>query len=248
VSYYQGEMPLTIPVIEQASPLKSETGNAAPCVQEDVTGLLSNTPTLKNLQKLTLFSTNNALPLDMEDADRNEIVQRRAMWEEDALFDRMFDGLMVFLDPKQPAGLLEQAVVLLWEMVQNQWCLCETREDALLDAVFKLRSSTNPVILESTNSLVSLLTEVCDPPFLLSLLHSALDRFLAAHISEVNKVGENEVHGERAIAAGYNFGLNAMGMCIIHLPKEVVELEAKRLEKQVMAVSRRQSSFKGFGG
>lgn len=91
-------------------------------------------------------------------------------------------------------------------------------------------------MLESTNALISLLTDVCDPPFLLLLLHAALDRFhvgLAAN----DPASQGDVSGERAKAAGYNYGLNAMGMCIIRLPKEAVETEASRLEPHVMKVS-----------
>lgn len=37
-------------------------------------------------------------------------------------------------------------MVLLWELVQNQWPLFDGREDDLLDSVFRLRASSNPIV------------------------------------------------------------------------------------------------------
>lgn len=133
-------------------------------------------------------------------------------------------------------------MVTLWELVQNQWSLCEDREDALLDSLFQLRTSTNGMILEATNAMISLLTEVCDPPFLLSLLRAALERFISTVRTGTGFTSRDQVYGERAAAAGYSFALNAMGMCILHLPQEAVEVEAKQLAGPVMEALRLDSS------
>lgn len=69
-------------------------------------------------------------------------------------------------------------------------------------------------------------------------MHSALDRYLEGPQNEgefVERDGK-DVYRNSTHIAGYAFGLNAMGLCIIHLPKEAVEVEAKRLERVVMAV------------
>ncbi|KAL1405184.1 suppressor of tub2 mutation [Vanrija albida] len=227
-------------LLDQA-PADHELSNAT--IEADLTALASGSPALENLQRLVQFSQAHPITLEDvhdDDVDREEIAEQKLVWEEQRLFDRVFDGLIAFLDPKRPTAILEQGLVLLWELVQNQWVLCESREDDLLDSLFVLRSSTNPIILESTNSLVSLLTEVCSPPFLLLLLHSALDRFVAAQSSSQSNLTSlqhepAQLRGERAKVSGYNFALNAMGMCILHLPKEAVEAEARRLERQVMA-------------
>lgn len=145
-------------------------------------------------------------------------------------------------DEQQPADILEQGIVTLWELVQYQWPLCEDREDALLDVLFQLRTSCNSMVLEAANAMLSLLTEVCDPPFLLSLLHTALDRFIATVKNEAVASSNDRISGERAAAAGYSFGLNAMGMCILHLPLEAVEVEAKQLAGPVMEALRLDSS------
>lgn len=110
-----------------------------------------------------------------------------------------------------------------------------------MDALFQLRTSTNAVVLEATNALVHLLTEVCDPPFMLSLLHSALSRFIGS-VAGVPGASDREIYGPRATAAGYSFGLNAMGMCVLHLPREAVEVEARQLAGPVMEALRLDSS------
>lgn len=89
-------------------------------------------------------------------------------------------------------------------------------------------------MLESTNALVSLLVEVCNPPFLLSQLESALERFLATHQGDTDSP-----ESARVRTAGYTYALNAMGMCILKLPKEAVEGEAKRRSHLVVQVRER---------
>ncbi len=46
----------------------------------------------------------------------------------------------------QSRDIVEQALVLLWEMVQHQWALFEDREEALVEALFRLRSSTGHTV------------------------------------------------------------------------------------------------------
>ena len=106
-------------------------------------------------------------------------------------------------------------------------------------------------ILESTNSLISLRAEVSDPLYFLGVVRGSLERFLLAHpadhaddltssVTSTNGNGtesEQIWHGEKARASGYLFGLNAMGMCILKLPREVVEIEGRRVGSLIMGVS-----------
>ena len=198
------------------------------------------------MHKLALLSKSHPISLPSE-ADEENIADERRIWEEDGLFERIFEGLLAFLEPKRPPDALEQALVLLWELVQLQWVMFEDHDIPLCDALFRLRASTSGIVLESTNSLISLLTEVSDPLFFLGVLHGALSRYLVLY-----PPGETEVlaasttstngdattgrvmDGEAARASGYLFGLNAIGMCILKLPKEVVEVEGRRLAGIVM--------------
>lgn len=95
-------------------------------------------------------------------------------------------------------------------------------------------------ILESTNSLVSLLTETSDPVYLLGLLRASLDRYINSRQAG-NGASTNsdtpDINEAKARASGYLFGLNAIGMCILRLPAAVVEVEAPKLTRPVMQVS-----------
>ncbi|BEJ18190.1 hypothetical protein CspHIS471_0704670 [Cutaneotrichosporon sp. HIS471] len=208
-------------------------------IEADVASL--DQPTAESLKRIARFSAQNSVAEDGEEQDG----RRSEIWAENRLFDRVLDGLLAALDPKQPAAILEQALVTLWELVQNQWSLFEaqSREDTLLDRLFDLRISTDHTVLESTNAMISLLVEVCNPPFLLSQLEAALKRFMTAHRGEVDSP-----EWARVRTAGYTYALNAMGMCILRLPKEAVEGEAKRRSHLVveslnpeLAVSSRQA-------
>jgi CLIP-associating protein 1/2 len=97
---------------------------------------MSGTPELRNLQKLTLFSTSHPVSED----------EAKKVWTEGRLFGRVFDGLLSYLRPERDAELLEHGLVLLWELVQHQWSLMEGQEAVLLDCLFTLRSSKNTTV------------------------------------------------------------------------------------------------------
>ena len=145
-------------------------------------------------------------------------------------------------------------------MIQHQWVMFEDHDIPLCDALFRLRATRSSIvrlrctvrsslmgviqILESTNSLISLLAEVSDPLFLFGVLRDALSQYLAcfpdlavSQASAASHTAGSAMDGERARASGYLFGLNGMGMCILKLPKEVVEVEARRLATVITDVS-----------
>lgn len=100
-------------------------------------------------------------------------------------------------------------------------------------------------ILESTNSLISLLCEASEPLFFSSVIMGSLQRFLAQYPAEaLNSSRANGptrkpevVSGEAARASGYLFGLTGLGLCVLRLPKEVVSIEGAKLGPLVMEVS-----------
>lgn len=94
-------------------------------------------------------------------------------------------------------------------------------------------------ILESTNSLISLMTEISDPVYLLGLLRASLDRYISSHhLQPGDANGEtSDQIAARARASGYLFGLNAIGMCVLRLPAPVIEIEAPKLTGAIMDVS-----------
>lgn len=51
-----------------------------------------------------LFSQAHDIALENshdDEVDREDIAEQKLVWEEQRLFDRVFDGLMAFLDPKR---------------------------------------------------------------------------------------------------------------------------------------------------
>ena len=155
----------------------------------------------------------------------------------------------------QPLDVLEQALIVLWEMIQHQFDLFEDRETPLIEALFRLRSTASPVILESTNSLLSLLIATGEPLYLLSALQSVMksvSRPLPVHQAVPNGSGSHDANGDAASGPGNEarkqngekarmstqvFGLNGIGMCIMRLPKEVVEVEGPHLAPLLQEVS-----------
>lgn len=89
-----------------------------------------------------------------------------------------------------------------------------------------------------------------DPLFLLSVLRGSLDRFLLSHppwspsqstgaaVIVIGSNGETKTHpADEARASGYLFGLNAIGMCTLRLPREAVQVEGRRMQSIILDVS-----------
>jgi CLIP-associating protein 1/2 len=156
----------------------------------------------------------------------------------------------------QSESLLEQALVLLWELVQHQWALFEDKEASLVDALFRLRACSNQTvcllgrvyvwligqILESTYSLLSLLTSATDHLILLGVIQSSFETFDKDHPADPSSTTETPDSTQSALvspehivrSSGYIFALNGIGMCILRLPQAVVLTESPRLEPLVM--------------
>ncbi|OCF43209.1 hypothetical protein I317_02916 [Kwoniella heveanensis CBS 569] len=256
-------------LMEKASPLKPLTPAPSSAIVLDVEAIESSEPTMRNLQKLALFSSSNPIPAQSyedhdedDDGDDDAAERTREVWEEDKVFERVLAGLLRFLKPDQPQGLLEQALVLLWELVQHQWALFDGHEQELLEALFRLRASHDPTILESTNALISLLTQIADPMYFLTLIRSSLDRFLSDHpapspsessndpdhagdaFSRLSlSSGHKESSESRIRNSGYLYGLTALGMCVLRLPEAVVEVEGRRLGEVIMDAMSSPSSI-----
>ena len=93
---------------------------------------------------------------------------------------------------------------------------------------------------------MSLLSELSDPLFFLSVLRGAYDRFMMQYSSTIAKGGHvsNGLNGaksstdeDRIRASGELFALTGFGLCILKLPNEVVHIEGSRLAPVVMDVS-----------
>jgi CLIP-associating protein 1/2 len=68
--------------------------------------LQSGQPGIRNLQKLLLYSSEHPIPALGPNVDEDDVEDAKKLWEEDRLFERIFDGLMAFLSPDQVSFLL----------------------------------------------------------------------------------------------------------------------------------------------
>lgn len=80
--------------LDKASPLRASATVAA-AIEPDIRALGSGNPEMRNLQKLTLFSTSHPITSGEEEEDDKRV------WEEDRVFDRISDGLLSFLQPER---------------------------------------------------------------------------------------------------------------------------------------------------
>ncbi|ODO07599.1 hypothetical protein L198_01180 [Cryptococcus wingfieldii CBS 7118] len=255
-------------LMDKASPLKPTTPSPASAIVPDLESLSSGNIELRNLQKLALFSSSHPVRADPEEeedlseSERDVITSERKLWEDDSLFERLLDSLLMYLRPEKDKELLEQGLVILWEVVQHQWCLVDD-VGKLCQTLFRLRASQDAVILESTNALVSLLVQISDPMLLLLSLCSSLDKFLAGHppaspsaprlsegqdpltaaLSQLSLGPEKETPEERIRNSGYLFGLTSVGMCVLRLSAPVVVSEGPKLGRIVMAAASNPSSI-----
>ncbi|WWC96688.1 hypothetical protein V866_003560 [Kwoniella sp. B9012] len=236
-------------LMDKASPLKSTTPTPSSAITEDIQGLISGQPTLRNLQKLALFSTSHPVH------NTEDVEAEKKVWIDDKVFENILQGLQEFFKPNENKGLLEQGLVVLWEMVQHQWILFDGHEQELLETLFRLRASHDATILESTNALISLLTQISDPMYFLTLLRSSLSRFLSEHPSAsdqdtpngdgISRLSLNGTQQEtdRIRNSGWLFGLTSLGMCVIRLPEAVVEVEGPKLGGIIMEAMSSPSSI-----
>ncbi|KAL7423564.1 suppressor of tub2 mutation [Cryptotrichosporon argae] len=225
-------------------------------IEADVAVLAAGAPRKENFQRLTFFSKNRKI--DYRAADNEDVLEgQRRIWETNDMFERIFHPLIRFLTADKPIGLLEDALTLLWELVENQWVMVEGHEEAIVDALFALRGCDNNIILEGTNSVVALLAETVDPVMLLSILRVSLTKLVeslppdaatppnpSAHASSVfasPRPADNDRDTIALAGTGltrrlaYNFGLSAMAMCILDIPEDLVESEARLCEPAVMS-------------
>ncbi|WWD18182.1 hypothetical protein CI109_102631 [Kwoniella shandongensis] len=244
-------------LLEKASPLKSSSPTPASAIIADIEALESGEPQLRNLQKIALFSA--AHPITS--VDEEEMEGEKKIWLEGNMFDRVVNGLWAILSPDKERLLLEQGLVVLWELVQYQWTLFDGQEQTLCDALFRLRASHDVYVLESTNALISLLVRVSEPIYFLAILRTSFQTFLQQHptsssssntgngvastsndLSQLSLSGDREPD-QRVRNSGYLFGLTSMGLCVLRLPAAVIEAEGPKLGEVIQSAINEPSSI-----
>ncbi|KIR43244.1 protein STU1 [Cryptococcus deuterogattii 99/473] len=248
-------------LLEKASPLKSLTPSPSSAILPDIEALELGAPTFKNLQKIALFCSSHPVRpqpvVEESEEERRAFEEEKSVWT--GMFDRVMDGVIDLLRPDKDKELLEQGLVVLWEIVQHQWPLVDDTQ-RLCHGLFRLRESHDAVILESTNALISLLVQISDPMLLLFNLRSSLDHFLTNHpvplsnfadspdpvisvFSQLSASSSKKSPEKMTRNSGYLFGLTSIGMCVLRLSAPVVVSEGPKLGQIVMAAIKDPSSI-----
>ncbi|KAK8865635.1 hypothetical protein IAR55_000780 [Kwoniella newhampshirensis] len=245
-------------LMNKATPLKSSAAGPSSVIIPDLEALETGQPELRNFQKLALFSASHPVRVVDDpgaELDEAEIQNKKKIWLHSDLSGRLLNGLWAFLTPNKERVILEQALVLLWELVQHQWPLFDGQEQNLCDALFRIRASHDPYVLESTNALISLLVQISEPIYFLTILRSSLQTFLSEHPGAGDENSTNgmsnssfsnpskETPEQRLRNSGYLFGLISMALCVLRLPDAVVEAEGETLGEVVQNAINEPSSI-----
>ncbi|KAF9221886.1 hypothetical protein BS17DRAFT_784123 [Gyrodon lividus] len=237
--------------IDHGTPLKGvELGDRVQELHEFITALESDDADARVLQKLALLCRINPIPADtasplspglgLPSSPSPFISIMRAlppsipdMWTKDKSFDRLFDGMMKFLEPTKDAEQLEYALIVVWEILGNQAAFLEGRESELFSALFRVRYCNAVGVLEATKTIRDALCSRIEPVYGLTTMHSSLRTFLAEPALDVGMK-----------AGSHAFGLIALGRFILRLPAEVLEEELPRLKQTFMhSMTLRRWSF-----
>ncbi|KAI6134906.1 clasp N terminal-domain-containing protein [Pisolithus croceorrhizus] len=228
--------------IDHGTPLKGvEVEDRLQELHEYINALEQGNVDARVLQKLSLVCTNNPIPPDsasplslglgLPSATSPFLAVTRSlpplipdMWKKDKNFERLFDSLMKFLQPSKDGQLLEYALVVVWEIINNQTVLLDGRESDLFAALFRVRYSNTAEVLEATKTIRDALAARIEPVYGLTTMHSSLRSFLAEPASD-----------PLVKAGSHAFGLIALGKFILRLPVEVLEEELPRLKQTFIA-------------
>ncbi|KIJ70299.1 hypothetical protein HYDPIDRAFT_78420 [Hydnomerulius pinastri MD-312] len=223
--------------IDHGTPLKGvEPGDRVQELQEFIAALENDDADIRVLRKLMLLCSNNPIPADtasplsprlglpMSPSPFISITRALPplipdMWTRDKSFDRLWEGLMRFLEPTKDTERLEYALIVVWEILENQAAFLEGRESELFSALFRVRYCNAADVLEATKTIRDALCTRIEPVYGLTTMHSSLRAFLA------------EPAVDPGVKAGsHAFGLIALGKFILRLPAEVLEEELPRLK------------------
>jgi hypothetical protein len=70
--------------------------------------------------------------------------------------------------------MLLQALVVLWELIQNQWPMFDDLEDPILDALFRLRSCNSIPVSQATDPMAR--SSMCQWQMSTTLIHQPTSR------------------------------------------------------------------------
>ncbi|KIY49594.1 hypothetical protein FISHEDRAFT_72906 [Fistulina hepatica ATCC 64428] len=154
------------------------------------------------------------------------------IWSKDQNFERLLAGLLRILEPTKDEEELEYALIVLWEILDNQMPLIDGQEADIFSAILQIDMEK---ILEATNSIRDAITTRIEPVYGLTTLHAALRLFCDEPYPEWST--------EEAKSTTYAFGLIALGKFILRLPAEIAEEEIPRLRAAFISALNDKSSL-----
>jgi CLIP-associating protein 1/2 len=155
------------------------------------------------------------------------LTSRSELWDTDRIFSKLFNALMQYLEPSKQEDDLEYALIIVWEMLENQGPYLEGREADLFSMLLRVRYCNKVNVLEATSTIRDALTTRSDPVYGLTTFHGCLKSF------QVEQSGAAELEVKAATVA---FGLIALGKFVLRLPAEIAEEELPRLKGTLISV------------
>lgn len=215
-----------------------------------ITTLESGEPNVASLQQLTFICMANKAsdaspplsPMFDEPASPSPFAASQSMlslysdiWDKDRMFDRLFRGLMQYLNLAKDSENTDYALILLYEVLENQDIYLEGKEAELFSILLRVRYSNRHEVLEATNIIRDHLTSKIEPVYGLTTMHAALRAFQA----EAFSVNQDETIKNTS----YAFGLITLGKFILRSPAEIAEEELPRLRPTLITALNDRTSL-----
>ncbi|KAK2466497.1 hypothetical protein APHAL10511_002139 [Amanita phalloides] len=157
------------------------------------------------------------------------------IWEKNKTFNRLLRALMQCLNDAKDSESTDYALILLFEMLENQALYLEGKEAELFSILLRVRYCNRHEVLEATNIIRDHLTSKIEPVYGLTTMHAGLRAFHAQ--------APTTDHEEIIKATSYAFGLIALGKFILRLPAEIAEEELPRLRQTLITALNDRASL-----
>ncbi|KAJ6629190.1 clasp N terminal-domain-containing protein [Mycena sp. CBHHK59/15] len=208
-------------LIAQGTPLRAvDTVDRIQELQSYIGMLENDDVDIRVLQKLTLLSIENPVtdaissPLSPEfgypaspspfiNPSRSLPSLHSDMWDQSKNFERLFNALLLFLQPAKSEDEIEYGLILLWEMLENQSIYIEGREGDVFSLLLRIRYCCHHNVLEATNTIRDALATRIEPVYGSTTMHASLRSFSAEAYPPTSS--------EEVKASTYAFGLIALG-------------------------------------
>ncbi|KAL8293620.1 hypothetical protein RQP46_000321 [Phenoliferia psychrophenolica] len=208
-----------VDALPTAEPLPPDTAERTSEIAALVSSLQAGQITADGLRQLSSLSKERPLRDDEESASILADVQAKpefgasSFWDGSArTFSRVFDGLAKFLNREDALDRRDSALVLLKDLVENQFPAFAGDELEVFELLFKLREDTSRTTIAAVEAIADVFCSRLEPLYGLGSLRSSLATYLA------------QPSGARD-AKSYALGLRLIGKLFERIPSEILEDE-----------------------